>query len=126
PTEDCSILILKPHGSLNFVFPFEGNYNFRDGSTITILSETGAITYYQGFDLRHVALEHNAMPEANRGLYLVPPTSAKKSGLASIKTIRTKVMQALQEADEIYVIGWSMPPTDEDQQQFLKEAISTR
>jgi hypothetical protein len=33
PTEDCSIRILKPHGSLNFVFPFEC---FRLRATTTL------------------------------------------------------------------------------------------
>ena len=60
----------------------EGNYNFKDGPTIMILSEAGAVSYYEGYDLPHVALTDAEMPEANRGLYLVPPTSAKKSGLA--------------------------------------------
>jgi hypothetical protein len=126
PIHERTITILKPHGSLNFVFPFEDNYNFKDGPTIMILSDTGAITYYEGFDLQHVALADAAMPEANRGLYLVPPTSAKKSGLATINTIRHKVAQALQEADEIYVIGWSMPKTDEDQMQFINDAMKSR
>jgi hypothetical protein len=126
PTLECSVTILKPHGSLNFVFPFEGNYNFKDGPAIMILNDARELTYYDGFDLQYVALANTAMPEANRSLYLVPPTSAKNSGLAAITAIREKVAQALQEADEIYVIGWSMPATDEDQQEFISNAMRSR
>jgi len=126
PTLECSVTILKSHGSLNFLFPFEGNYNFKDGPAIMILNDARELTYYDGFDLQYVALANTAMPEANRSLYLVPPTSAKNSGLAAITAIREKVAQALQEADEIYVIGWSMPATDEDQQEFISNAMRSR
>jgi hypothetical protein len=56
PTKDCTIRILKPHGSLNFVFPFEGNYNFKDGPPIIILNEAGEIAYYSGFGLEKYVL----------------------------------------------------------------------
>jgi len=123
---DTSIRILKPHGSVNFIFPFEGNYQFKDGPTITILTEKGEIAYYQGFNLQHVALTPGMMPEPDSGLYLVPPTSAKTSDLEVIQTIRQQEQEALQTADEVYVIGWSMPVTDTVQYEFIKEAVQKR
>ena len=123
--DDCPITILKPHGSLNFIFPFDGNYNFKNGATITVLTERADVAYHAGFDLQHVALP-GSEPQANRGLYLVPPTFSKSSQLEVIEAVREKHRKELEAADEIYVIGWSMPPTDEDQQEFISHAMERR
>ena len=50
------------------------------------------------------------MGDAPVGLFIVPPVGAEKSqSQLFIKEVRRKEEEAIAEADEIYLIGWSLP-----------------
>jgi hypothetical protein len=43
-----------------------------------------------------------------------------------MKAVRKQQWEALRDADEVYVIGWSMPATDENQRSFILDAMQRR
>ena len=125
PQSDASIKILKPHGSLNWLVEYEGNYNFIDRLPILCLSAERMVTYYPHFDCDYVQLPQSSSP-AQTGLFIIPPTESKTRKLRFVRSIRDQEKDALKTADEVYVIGWSMPETDSDQTCLIKTSVAHR
>jgi hypothetical protein len=127
------VRILKPHGSLNWLLGFEENYSFLDAQPILCLDASREISYYPPYLCEEVQLVDKIPPDIpegtvwpNAGLYLIPPGKSKLAELGFIKGIRELEEEAYRTADEIYVIGWSMPPTDEDQVDAIRECMRAR
>jgi hypothetical protein len=100
---------------------------------ILCLNADHSITHYDRFNCKHLQLkddidwdfsEGSVWPDA--GLYLIPPTDSKSSNLQVLKGIRDQERQAYSTADEVYVIGWSMPSTDRDQVDFIRKCMEER
>jgi hypothetical protein len=130
---DAPVTILKPHGSLNWLLGFKANYNFLDAVPILCLDAAHSITHYDRFNCKHLQLkddigwdpsEGSVWPDA--GLYLIPPTDSKSSNLQVLRGIRDQERQAYSTADEVYVVGWSMPLTDRDQVEFIRKCMKER
>jgi hypothetical protein len=127
------VMILKPHGSLNWLLGFRENYHFIDVMPILCLNADHSITHYNRFSCENIQLKDDigwALSEesvwSNAGLYFIPPTDCKSSDLQFLKGIREQERQAYLSADEVYVIGWSMPMTDRDQMEFVHRCIEER
>lgn len=128
---DGAVKILKPHGSLNWLLRFEENYLFRDAVPILCLDPHGSITYYDRFKCEDLQLKDrirdvSADIWSHAGLYLIPPTDSRSRDLNFLKSIRHQEKEAYTTADEIYVIGWSMPATDKDQVEIIRECMQER
>lgn|SRR6266545_835016 len=128
-----AITILKPHGSLNWLLGFRENYHFIDAMPILCLDADHSITHYDRFSCQHIQLKDDLDYDlsedsvwADAGLYLIPPTDSKSSKLQFIKNVRDQEKQAYTTADEVYVIGWSMPSTDKDQVEIISQSIQER
>ena len=113
--EGSKLKILKPHGSLNWVAQFEGNYEFVDKSPRIIFENDGTLVYWPQFDVGLL-----------QSIFLIPPMEAKASSLGFIHRILDLERGAVTRADEIYVLGWSMPETDTDQVCLIGDAIRRR
>jgi len=124
--------ILKPHGSLNWILPYKLPYEqapeglrFFDGPPIIPLTPEHAIRYWPSTqDFQPVALP-GEMPTAV-GVCILPPSSAKRTALPFLKQTREMEGDALTEADEIVLIGWSVPATDRDQAELITAAVGSR
>ena len=132
-SKDGPVTILKPHGSLNWLLGFNENYHFLDGVPILCLSGDHSIAHYDRFSCQHLQLKDDIgwdlSPEsvwADAGLYLIPPTDCKSSDLHFLKGIRDQEREAYLTGDELYVIGWSMPPSDRDQIEFMSKCVERR
>jgi len=130
---DALVTILKPHGSLNWLLGFKENYNFLDAVPILCLEADQSITHYDRFDCQHLQLKDDIGGDlseesvwSNAGPYLIPPTDSKSSNLQFVKGIRDQESQAYATADEVYVIGWSMPLTDRNQVELIRKCIEER
>ena len=130
---DAPVTILKPHGSLNWLLGFKENYHFLDAVPILCLEADHSITHYDLFDCQHLQLKDDIGGDlseesvwSHAGLYLIPPTDSKSSSLQFVKGIRDQESQAYATADEVYVIGWSMPLTDKNQVELIRKCISER
>src|SRR5579859_7262701 len=53
-------------------------------------------------------------------------TRLRRSELSFVKASRGAEAAALAEADEIFVIGWSVPETDIDQADLIERAVGER
>lgn len=125
------IEILKPHGSLNWLVPLKTPYpsdptvtRFENGPVcipVTGKDELCYLGFTQAF---------NYVTPPNSGLSrdvlpcIVPPLSPKLSDLPFLKEIQKREQEATKNAHEIYVLGWSVPETDEDQKQIIRSAIA--
>lgn len=126
------IRILKPHGSLNWLVPLEVPYRssqsglvFNDSSVIVALSERGDLrNSYKGDDFQYVCCSGD-LPRDLLSC-IIPPLAAKHSNLSFINKIRSQISQSIKEANEIYILGWSMPATDDDHRRAIESAINER
>ena len=127
-----SITVLKPHGSLNWLVPYEMPYvhtpqgvKFLDRPPVLPLTIQHSIRYWCSSHIfQHVALP-NEMP-SEVGICILPPSPAKRSELSFVKASREAEATALAEADEVFVIGWSVPVTDTDQAALIERAVGER
>lgn len=127
-----SIRLLKPHGSLNWLLrykiPYEnarGGLRFLDGPLAVPISPVGEVRYWPS--------THNFQPIAfpgdlprEIGICILAPSSAKRSDLSFFRQCREMESKAITDADEVVVIGWSVPETDLDQAGLIKAAIASR
>jgi hypothetical protein len=126
------VQILKPHGSLNWLVPYRTPYEqpreglrFKDGPVIVPVTADGAVRYWPStHSFQPVSLPGELPTEI--GICLLAPSSAKRSELPFIKRSREMEMEALANADEIFVIGWSVPETDLDQADLISTAMRAR
>jgi hypothetical protein len=127
------VKVLKPHGSLNWLLGFKENYHFIDATPIFCLNYDGSIAYYPDFSCQHIQLKDEIGFDLSEesvwtgaALYLIPPADTKTRDLKLVKTIRSQEEEAYQTADEVYVIGWSLPPTDLEQVEIIERTIQLR
>ena len=124
--------ILKPHGSLNWLVPHKAPYEYtptglalQDDKVIVPLTADRELRYwFKSGDFHHVACG-DELP-CDVAPCILAPVSAKRSDLSFIKETQLKISQAIKDADEIYVLGWSMPKTDKDQENMIRLAVDER
>jgi len=112
-----TIRILKPHGSLNWVVPFSGNYEFDVSPVAIIVGEENKIAYRSEFDI---------FDDGYWGIFVIPPVPPKESSQRFIQRTLDDEKEALKEADDVYILGWSMPKTDRKQVSLIREAVEQR
>lgn len=123
------IRILKPHGSLNWLVPQAKSgqtddigYALEDGPVCVPLTQQGRITYS---DL----IEPTAVFPTILAVCIIPPTDPAKGAshcLSFIDNTRRMERAAIEKADGVYVLGWSMPATDFDQDRLIRSGVAKR
>jgi hypothetical protein len=108
------IMMLKPHGSLNWWVPFSGNFEFDDALP-AMAQDDESVCYVRKFD--------RLQDSANWGIFVIPPEPNKSSSFSFIRQTLCLEQEAVQQADEIYVLGWSAPPTDKNQLDLIQHAV---
>lgn len=122
-----SIRILKPHGSLNWAAEFEGNYHFTDRHPLLLLRSDGAIAYYPPFDALQIEGTQPGEIGFDAALVIVPPQDAVESNVpVFLSNMWPTCRDALAHADDIVIIGWSMPLTDKREVQRMGCALADR
>lgn len=127
-----TVTVLKPHGSLNWLVPYQTPYaqtpqgvKFLDEPPIVPLTTSGAVRYWcSSRNFQRIALPGEMPTEI--GICILPPSSAKRSELSFVKASREAECNALASADEVVVIGWSVPETDIDQAELIGRAVKRR
>ena len=121
------IRILKPHGSLNWLVPQTRSgqtgdigYTLGDGPVCVPLTQRGEIAYSD-------IIEPKAVFPTILAVCIIPPTEpAKGVALGFIEKTRCLERLAIESADEVYVVGWSMPATDKDQDLLICSSVGER
>lgn len=118
------VQVLKPHGSFNWLAPFDAESQFEHGPLVVVLGRNLEITYFAGHNVPEARL-----PDArtlNLALFVYPPAGDKRFDFEFIKETLKAESEALTKADEAYVIGWSLPPTDFSQIAVIRDALRRR
>jgi hypothetical protein len=114
------IRILKPHGSLNWLRRRPNGVMPGDGGIVAprmvmplrmILPNNSELGYWQGSD------------PFREEIMIAPPSPTKPSIIAQL---RDAEIDAVTKADEVFVIGYSMPRTDGDQWNLIEHAVGDR
>ncbi len=124
--------ILKPHGSLNWLLPYKipnqrrsCAFEFEPGPVSVPLTKAGELRYWPSSERFQRVSYPNQLPQ-EVGLCILPPVPCKPAGLPFLEDTRRLETRAIAEADECYVIGWSMPATDIGQECLIRCAIQDR
>lgn len=145
PGGDSRLIVLKPHGSLNWLVPMDGHFDasarddWRQGrSVIVSLAENGELQYppYQSlgngdlFGCVQVRLPRELSPTIGATMEAEPmiltPRCSKSPDRQFLHALRARQEAAIQEADEVYVLGWSIPRTDLDQECVIRSMVRKR
>lgn len=134
-----NVEILKPHGSLNWLVPHEDSHKvaeygvaLKDRPVIVPLTPNeGELRYWPSKnpcdDLIYERPDDPDHIGEHVGICILPPLPpAKRPALEFIKSTRCWEAAAIRDADEFYILGWSMPKTDQDQFDLIKGAIAGR
>ena len=122
------IQILKPHGSLNWAAEFTGNYDFTDRDPLLILRPDATIGYYPPFDALQVEGTELGETGFDAALYVVPPRDTPSGDAEGVflQRVTQAYREALASADDIVIIGWSMPSTDKGEVANIARVLATR
>jgi hypothetical protein len=130
-THNCSsdIRILKPHGSLHWLLPV-ANPNaampFENGPTTVRVDSDALPEYVQTvLDWPRVRYPSDGLP-TNVGPGIIAPLRKKDARLDIFVTSRAEEFEAVRLADEVFVLGWSLPMTDDDQRCLIGYAVQLR
>lgn len=118
------VQLLKPHGSFNWLAPFDEEYQFQHEPLIVVLGTNLEITYFAGDKVEKARLPDSGT--LSLALFVYPPAGDKRCDFRFIKEIIEAEYDALARADEAYVIGWSLPPTDFNQIEVIQNAMRRR
>jgi hypothetical protein len=129
---DIDVTVLKPHGSLNWLAPVKGRYDestggsLRQGLSVVLpLSQEGALRYLPTTNLPPWIQPANEWPLGVEPV-VVTPRGAKKADRPFLCEVRKREEAAIMEADVVYILGWSVPRTDKDQEDTLRSIVRMR
>jgi len=119
---DSKVKLIKPHGSLNFIGTLAIPYThtryglaFEQGKPEIPGTDSGDVVYWADIiDSKEPCI----IPPV-----LSKPEALKALGLTFLARARDVERQAIESADTIFVIGWSIPKTDSDQRTLIRESI---
>lgn len=129
PRSSDRVRLIKPHGSLNWLIPLKRGYRqipaglpFDEHSPVVPLTPDGEIRYCAStHDFQYIWIDGEPMP-VDVLPAVIPPIKAKDLKLRLFENLLNDEIRALSEADEVFIIGWSMPTTDANQVQLIREA----
>lgn len=132
PDQDNRVVLLKPHGSLNWLVPLadalpmgHAGLLFADHPPIVPLTKDGGLRYSGATSNFQYVYPADALP-VDVLPAIIPPVKKKDLGLPLFTHLLEAERAAIQEADEIVIIGWSMPGTDTSQVDLIGEAVAQR
>ena len=125
-----TVRLLKPHGSLNWLLPADQRsaaMPFCDGPTTVRVDQAGRPEYVSTLEMwPRVVSPDEHWPGHDVGPGIIVPLRRKNATLAILKQVRQQEFNAVTQANEAFVLGWSMPSTDEDQRSLIRHACSLR
>jgi hypothetical protein len=121
-SSDPNIKLIKPHGSLNFIGTLAVPY---EHTPYGLAFDEQVELELPGRDSKEVRYWAEAMDFKEP--CIVPPAASKPDalkalGLSFLEGLRDAEKQAIKSADMVYIIGWSIPKTDEDQRTLIRES----
>lgn len=117
--------LLKPHGSLNWLLT-DAKESHAHRDEFVLILENEAISYFKPYECKALRFPDSGIP-INADLPLLPPLSNKHELQRRLHRTQVELEQrALHDAAEVYVIGWSVPDTDRQQCELVRETMLRR
>jgi len=132
PQHACqsSVRLLKPHGSLNWLLPVNQRSSvmpFTDGPTTVRIDRQGRPEYVSTLeDWPRVVAPEEHCPGHDVAPGIIVPLRRKHADLEILEQVRKREFTAVTQACEAFVLGWSMPLSDEDQRSLIRHGCSLR
>jgi hypothetical protein len=127
------LLVLKPHGSLNWLTPTRDPYpepqgdDLRQGRSVILpLDAGGALRYLPTTNLPPWVQLPSQEPITGVEPVLLTPRTAKRPDRPFLRVVREREEAAILEADEVFILGWSIPRTDTDQECLIRYMVGKR
>jgi hypothetical protein len=130
PTGTPNIQILKPHGSLNWLrrtcngVPSDG----ISGMVVPLECrwEPGThwdLRYWPTDPFKAVHFPDDGLSSSRVEMLIAPPSPTKPPIMPQVLSAES---DAVSKADEVFVIGYSLPKTDQDQWKLIDDAVKAR
>lgn len=123
------VQVLKPHGSLNWLLPVvrpAGAMPFGNGPVVVRVDAAGVPEYVATTtDWARLLYPAEAAP-IEVAPCIIPPLRRKDTQLEAFSQTREAEVAAVRDAREAFVLGWSMPQTDDDQRCLIRCATQLR
>jgi len=121
----AKVKIIKPHGSLNFIGTLASPYKHtRYG--LAFEQQKPEIPGMDSGEVRYWADINDFKEPCIVPPVLSKPEALKALGLTFLEQVRDAEKQAIESADTIFVIGWSIPKTDSEQGTLIRESMRRR
>lgn len=124
------VSLLKPHGSLNWwsrVFRSDTSRDevWRDQTVVVPITLAGSLRYVLSTEPHQWVQPLDGMPFLVEPVILTP-RGAKKPARQFLARVREQEEEAIGSADEVYILGWSVPRTDGDQECLIRSTVAKR
>jgi hypothetical protein len=121
------VQVLKPHGSLNWLGPRQSITSSQKraadtASMIVPLNNNLELRYWGGTNTFNYVSFPNQLPD-DIEILIAPPSLTKPPIVPQIRSLE---LDAIKEADAVFVVGYSMPRTDRDQWELISSAVKDR
>lgn len=126
PKGSPNIQILKPHGSLNWLRPRETVRRLTSqnapASMVVALDNHNQLCYWPAANTFNYISRPGELPEDFEP-FIVPPSLSKLGIMQQIQSLES---DAIAKADQVFVVGYSLPRTDQDQRSLISAAVESR
>ncbi len=116
------IKLIKPHGSLNWLVPQDNLGAVDPAEMLLPLTPDAKIRYWPTRQTFNYTSRPGEMP-CDMKILIAPPSPRKPKVLSRAAS---DGFEALIVADDVFVLGYSLPKTDRDQIDLVRNAISQR
>lgn len=126
----CSshIRVLKPHGSLHWLLPVanpNASMPFGDGPVTLRLDDSG-LPEYVHTTINWPSVRYPESLPTTVAPGIIAPLRRKDAQIPVFVKSRSEEFDAVRTADEAFILGWSLPVTDEDQRCLIGYAVQLR
>jgi len=127
PNSSERFRILKPHGSLNWLRCRRNSAGQTDSGIdardiVIPLNRDLELRYWPSSDPFHKISFPGGSPR-DVEIMIAPPSPAK---LSIMPPVCSAEFDAVSKADEVFVVGYSLPKTDQDQRNLIRDAVNAR
>lgn len=114
--------VIKPHGSLNWLVPQDSPRAVEPAEMLLPLTSDLKIRYWPASRTFNYARRPGDLPRDVK-ILIVPPSPEKPE---VVRQAISDEFEAFKSADEVFVLGYSLPRTDQDQRDLIMRAVKER
>jgi hypothetical protein len=122
PTGTGRFRLIKPHGSLNWLVPQGRSGTAEPTEMLLPLTSDLKIRYWPATQTFNYVRRPGEWPRDVK-ILIAPPSPQKP---AVLRQATCDEFEAIKSTDEVFVLGYSLPQTDQDQRDLVKRAVKER